>query len=173
MRGSANFSVDSRERERERERESEREREREIPNNLMATLPYPHGQGFHRAFAEIFEMMRANREARDASDRESKLRQMSLLEHSPRKLEKIKKGLEEIEVTERSYKFHRYRYRALEEAMRASDTKTMNVTKSYDGEEDDPEDEDNEEEERSRMETVKLGDGGDGGKLKKGLFKLK
>ena len=62
-------------------------------------------------------MMRLNREAHDASPLESPLRQISLLEHSSRKLEKIKTGLIEIEELERSYAFHKYRYEALEEDM--------------------------------------------------------
>ena len=84
-------------------------------------------QGYHRAFAEIFNMMQRNKEARNVSGPDSSLRQMSLLEHSPPKLEKIKKGLEEIEEIERNYQFHRYRYRALEEAMLNSEKKTMDV----------------------------------------------
>ena len=84
-------------------------------------------KGFHRAFAEIFNMVRRNREARDASSTDSSLRQMSLLEHSPRKLEKIKKGLESIEEIERSYDFHRYRFRDLEEIMLTEEPKSISV----------------------------------------------
>ena len=72
-------------------------------------------------------MVRQNRDARDASGPDSSLRQMSLLEHSPRKLEKIKKGLESIEEIERSYDFHRNRFRDLEEIMLTGEPKSISV----------------------------------------------